>query len=93
MRVQMADIDLAEELRALAFDFRYDFLRVLVCEDGTPLGEIYFSANDYVGEVPVERLQAEITRTFAWPRWRLSIERELDPVANPSVLAGITVAV
>lgn len=93
MRVQMADIDLAEELRALAFDFRYDFLRVLVCEDGTPLGEIYFSANDYVGEVPVERLQAEITRTFAWPRWRLSIERELDPVANPSALAGVTVAV
>lgn len=93
MKVQLTTIDLAEPSTALAIDPHCAALRVLVCDRGTPLGEIQFDANEYHNWVSVEQVRTKVESMYGWSQWRHAVEREIDSRIVGRALPDITVAV
>ena len=93
MRVQIATIDLADATSSLAFADGYLFLRVLVCDHGSPVGELWFDARNFPGEVPPERVRHEAETNLGWEHWRRLVARQLTPDPSEHELPPITVAV
>ncbi len=93
MKVQLATIDIVEPPASLVMDSRYAFLRVLVCDRGSPLGELWFSPKDHDGCVSADHLREKIESIYGWSRWANTVQLELEPVVEGHLLPAITVAV
>jgi GT2 family glycosyltransferase len=94
MRIKLVTADIAEPIPSLALDRRYSGVRVLICANGSPLGELRYSSKDFTDEIPASRVDADIDAHFGWEAWRQTVEARVEPNRMaPASLPAITVAV
>lgn len=95
MKCQLVTIDLAEPFQPVVVDYGYPNLAVLVCDGGSPLGQLMYQTHDISGFLlSAERLEADVVHRFGWEVFTRSKHLRSDVgTLSTDPLPAITVAI